>query len=246
MKSYRSSCAKEKFAYIERTKTGKYAVRWNPVESTEGEGEEARVIVSYNEAVVATKPTYGAIVSLIVRERYTADDELAMARQSYAAVSDYEEYNAYVEQCKKWACEALGTEYVPTYAPTQAEVMTQLRTLVSGSVEELPDDKAVDVPALFEPWKPNEDVSAGIRRYYGGKLYKCVQPHRTQSDWTPDVSPALWTIVSVEEFPEWVQPTGAQDAYSKGDKVSHNGEHWVSDIDANTWEPGAYGWTPAN
>lgn len=46
-----------------------------------------------------------------------------------------------------------------------------------------------------------------------------------------------------EEWPEWVQPTGAHDAYSQGAKVSHNGKHWTSDVDGNVWEPGVYGWT---
>ena len=46
-----------------------------------------------------------------------------------------------------------------------------------------------------------------------------------------------------EEYPEWVQPTGAHDAYAQGAKVSHNGKKWTSDIAANTYEPGVYGWT---
>ena len=41
------------------------------------------------------------------------------------------------------------------------------------------------------------------------------------------------------------QPTGAQDAYAKGAKVSHNGKHWISDVDNNVWEPGVYGWSEA-
>lgn len=42
----------------------------------------------------------------------------------------------------------------------------------------------------------------------------------------------------------WVQPTtGAQDAYSAGDEVTHGGKTWVSDVDGNVWEPGVYGWT---
>lgn len=52
----------------------------------------------------------------------------------------------------------------------------------------------------------------------------------------------------VEEWPEWKQPTGAQDAYPKGAKVSHNGKHWTSNVDSNVWEPGATGvtqWTEA-
>ena len=34
-----------------------------------------------------------------------------------------------------------------------------------------------------------------------------------------------------------------RDAYRKGDKVTHNGSRWTSDVDGNTWEPGVYGWT---
>ena len=44
-------------------------------------------------------------------------------------------------------------------------------------------------------------------------------------------------------IPVWVQPTGAHDAYQKGDQVSHNGDTWTSTVAANVWEPGAYGWT---
>lgn len=46
-----------------------------------------------------------------------------------------------------------------------------------------------------------------------------------------------------EEYPEWVQPTGAHDAYAQGAKVSHNGKKWTSDVGGNVWEPGVYGWT---
>ena len=34
-------------------------------------------------------------------------------------------------------------------------------------------------------------------------------------------------------------------AYAQGAKVSHNGKHWISDVAANVWEPGVYGWTEA-
>ena len=44
------------------------------------------------------------------------------------------------------------------------------------------------------------------------------------------------------EAQPWKQPTGGHDAYKKGDKVVHKGKTWVSTVDANVWEPGAYGW----
>lgn len=40
----------------------------------------------------------------------------------------------------------------------------------------------------------------------------------------------------------WVQPTGAQDAYQIGDRVTHNGSTWESTAANNVWEPGVFGW----
>lgn len=105
------------------------------------------------------------------------------------------------------------------------------------------DEKALENIYLYPKWEADIDVAKDERRRDGDTLYKCIQPHHTQADWPPHLTPALWVAVSLDEWPEWVQPTGAHDAYNKGDKVSHNGKHWVSDADANIWEPGVYGWT---
>ena len=47
-----------------------------------------------------------------------------------------------------------------------------------------------------------------------------------------------------DEWPEWVQPTGAHNAYSNGDKITYNGKHHISTMDGNVWSPDAYpaGW----
>ena len=105
------------------------------------------------------------------------------------------------------------------------------------------DNTALTGMELYPVWAVGIAVAKDSRYQYEGKLYKCVQAHTTQADWTPDVTPALWVIVSLEEWPEWIQPTGAHDAYSKGAKVTHNEKKWISDVDANVWEPGVYGWT---
>ena len=105
------------------------------------------------------------------------------------------------------------------------------------------DEQALENISLYPAWVPGVPVVKDERYRYGDTLYKCVQSHTTQADWTPDKTPALWTEVSLDEWPEWKQPTGAQDAYQQGDKVSHNDKHWVSDVNANVWEPGVYGWS---
>ena len=105
------------------------------------------------------------------------------------------------------------------------------------------DEAALQGIALYPYWKKDIAVATNARYQYNGKLYRVVQAHTTQSDWQPDVTPALWVKVSLDEWPEWVQPTGAHDAYAKGAKVTHNSKKWTSDVDANVWEPGVYGWT---
>ena len=197
-----------------------------------------------------------------------------------------------------------------------------MRAVIEDSVASLDDETAVTVPSLFTPWKPGEAVNVGDRRYYAPRLYKVVQAHTTQADWTPDVTPALWAVVGdpgqagtiddpitaargmeyeygkyyfdpedgktylcertgeaeggkiilqylpheligqyfsaaesgeMEEpaepdtgdtYPEWVQPTGAHDAYNTGDIVNYNGTLYKSVIDGNVWAPDAYpqGW----
>ena len=114
----------------------------------------------------------------------------------------------------------------------------------SGAIDEVTATEHTDI---FAPWAEGVAYAVGNLRAYDGKLYKCVQAHTSQSDWTPDKTPALWSVAGdpAEEWPEWSQPIGAQDAYQAGDKVSHNGKHWVSDVGANVWEPGVYGWSEA-
>lgn len=105
------------------------------------------------------------------------------------------------------------------------------------------DETALTGKELYPVWSSGISVSVNDRYQYNDKLYKCVQAHTTQADWTPDKTPALWVEVSLDEFPEWRQPAGAHDAYAKGDKVKHNDKKWSSDVDANVWEPGVYGWS---
>lgn len=118
----------------------------------------------------------------------------------------------------------------------------RLRQLIEQLAATLDDATALIGIELFPVWATGTTYAIGDRVQYGGELYKCVQAHTSLADWFPTATPALWVIVSLEEWPEWVQPTGAHDAYNRGDKVSHNGKHWISSMDGNVQEPGIYGW----
>ena len=118
----------------------------------------------------------------------------------------------------------------------------QLRQLIEQLTVTMSDETALTGVELFPMWAIGRAYAAGDRVQHGGILYKCVQAHTSQADWTPDATQALWVVVSIEEFPEWVQPTGAHDAYNIGDKVSYNGQRYICTTDANVYAPGVYGW----
>lgn len=132
----------------------------------------------------------------------------------------------------------------------KGEAYNLRRAIVKGA-ESLPVETAVQVPVLYDRWTVGEvfELENGkvpfIIRRYNGVLYKLVQVHTTQSDWTPDIAPALWKKYIPEDvIADWVQPTGAHDAYNIGDKVRFNGKVYESLINANVYSPTEYpqGW----
>lgn len=120
----------------------------------------------------------------------------------------------------------------------------RLRQLIEQTAVNLTDEEALTGIELFPVWKESASYAVGDRVQYGDTLYKCLTAHDAQTTWTPSDSPSLWVRVDnpAEEYPEWVQPVGAMDAYPMGAKVSHNGKHWISIVDGNVWEPSVYGW----
>lgn len=99
----------------------------------------------------------------------------------------------------------------------------------------------------FQPLGAADAYALGAKVTYNGKIYESKIANNV---WAPDVYG--WKEVtsiteepeepSVEEYPEWVQPQGAHDAYSIGDKVTYNDRYWVSNTNGNVWVPGEYGW----
>lgn len=122
----------------------------------------------------------------------------------------------------------------------------KLRDMMHKAAVSLPDEDALEAVELFPAWQTDKAYAIDERIRYGDKLYRCVQAHTSQADWTPDATPALWTEVAKPgEIPVWVQPTGAQDAYRIGDKVHYPGKEdpvYVCVTDYNVFPPDVSGW----
>lgn len=121
----------------------------------------------------------------------------------------------------------------------------RLRPIIEQAAQSLADETALEAVDLFPAWKAGQIYAAGQRIRYKGVLYSTLQDHTSQADWTPDAAVSLFAKVLIPDpdvIPDWEQPDSTN-PYSAGDKVTHNGKTWVSDIDNNVWEPGVYGWT---
>ena len=106
------------------------------------------------------------------------------------------------------------------------------------------DEQAIDAPAVYPEWKDGVAYNAGERVMYNEVLYKVLQAHTSQADWTPDAAVSLFAkvlIVDENVVSEWEQPDSTN-LYMTGDKVSYNGKTYVSTVDNNVWAPDVYGW----
>ena len=154
-----------------------------------------------------------------------------------------------------------ATSYTTAQAQDAAQVVTSLfggpispdrgAAIRDAIISSQTDEQAAATPELYPAWDTSGKYAVGDRRRYDGVLYKCLQAHTGQSDWTPTAAPSLWAKVLVETdehgeqttIKEWEQPDSTN-SYSKGDKVTYKGKTYESQIDNNVWSPEAYpaGW----
>ena len=129
----------------------------------------------------------------------------------------------------------------------------QLRRALQMFAATLTEEQALEIATVYPVWETNHAYQVGDIISYGTnsagdpQLYKVVQAHTSQANWTPDSTPALYDAFGLDEsgYPLWAQPSGAHDAYNQGDIVNYNGTLYQSTINGNVWSPDVYpaGWT---
>ena len=126
------------------------------------------------------------------------------------------------------------------------QALEQMRKVLQMFAASLDDEKAMEVATIYDPWAVGKAYAVGDFLTYGEngvgdpQLYKVAQAHTSQADWTPDKTPAMFVAIGLDDagYPVWSQPTGAHDAYNKGDIVDYNGTLYESQINGNTHIPG--------
>lgn len=88
-------------------------------------------------------------------------------------------------------------------AAVQAEAEEKHRPLSIAEVQEMllrqqintlavDDQTAYRMREFYPEWAADQSYAVGYKLLYGGSLYKAIQAHTSQADWTPDVVPALF------------------------------------------------------
>lgn len=144
----------------------------------------------------------------------------------------------------------ITVNYVVTAKPLSKEeqLENQKKLALTFFAETLTDAQAVQVPMLFDEFDGNGVAyEVGKRVLYNDTLYKVIQAHTSQAEWTPVAAPSLFAKVINEtidgSIPEFEQPDSTN-PYMKGDRVLFNGKVYESLIDINVYSPEAYpaGW----
>ena len=131
---------------------------------------------------------------------------------------------------------------------TLIELARKLRPYIEKAAASLSDADALEAVNLFPSWSGDtHEYLVDDRVLYNEVLYKCLQAHISQENWTPTSAPSLWAKVLIPDptvIPDWEQPDSTN-PYMKGDKVMFEGQVYESVIDNNIWSPAAYpaGWT---
>lgn len=129
---------------------------------------------------------------------------------------------------------------------TSAQAVAEIMFVKMAQEQQLDETTISEFPDLFTAWDENWRGKAGDIVQDEGRLYRSIHDvNDAGQNRKPSETPSMWTPIGnpLEEFPEWVRPIGAHDAYDEGAKVSYGGKRWVSTTAANVWEPGVYGWT---
>ena len=193
--------------------------------------ENGKMILNFNtntevmlengfKEIINVVPSYDANTQVVTRDSYTEDDT------------------------------TITVNYVVTAKPlTKEEQLENQRNLaLTFFAETLSDAQALQVPMLFDEFNGNGVAyEVGKRIMFEGVLYKVIQAHTSQAEWTPTAAPSLFAKVINEtvdgSIPEFEQPDSTN-PYMKGDRVLFNGKVYESLIDNNVYSPEAYpaGW----
>lgn len=137
-----------------------------------------------------------------------------------------------------------------TLKPIQESIAEAAVRLASAQAQNLDDSQILDFISLLPEFDPNGvQYKEGFKLQYNGNVYRVLQDHKSQSDWTPDTAHSLFvkidpvTEADPEAITEWVEKqNGIDEGYKKDQVVTLDGKYYKSKQDNNFYKPGPDTW----
>ena len=204
--------------------------------------EDGTVLMEFNRSIdLMTQHGFKPLVD--TKPNHNVDTQ-------YCNFVEYYDTGRYI-RCR-WEIEDIELSEAELQNREAQAAMQMLNIDFQEQVQTLTDEQALEVKTVFPMWVVGVNYKVGFKVRFNDILYKVLQAHTSQVDWTPDVAVSLFVQVGAvnddvppeEIIPEWVQ-SDSTNPYMKGDKVIFEGKIYESLIDNNIWSPAAYpaGWT---
>ena len=91
--------------------------------------------------------------------------------------------------------EAAKFEAYERTRPLTAEEVTRLLIAQQINILSVDDNTALRMMEFYPEWAAGVDYATGYKVQHGGRLWRCVQAHTSQTGWEPENAPALWTEI---------------------------------------------------
>ena len=100
------------------------------------------------------------------------------------------------------------------------------RMIITKQINDLTvdDNTALRMVEFYPEWSAGQAYTAGYKAQHGGKLWRCLQAHTSQTGWEPENTPALW-----EEICEAHAGTLADPIPYSGNMALTAGRYYIQD-----------------
>ena len=95
------------------------------------------------------------------------------------------------------ALEIIQNSYVAAERtrPLTSEEVTALLIKQQINALSVDDNTALRMLTFYPEWASDADYTAGYKVQRGGKLWRCIQAHTSQTGWEPENAASLWTEI---------------------------------------------------
>lgn len=190
---------------VESLGNGIWYYNYDIQESTEpGQGQD-ETVYNFVQVRISGTPDYDKCVKAIIRAYIDQHEEFNLINNYNAyqlglnvSNENYKEYLQLVKSIKEKVAEDFSVSYSTsdTVDPRISDIFSFVSTIINTM--SLTDSQALSIKTLYPNWEDliGQTVKVDDKMQYSSRLWKVIQEHTVQADWTPTETPSLFTEIT--------------------------------------------------